>query len=119
MASPPYFLLRCRIRSSSSCALRSASQWLRPPTTNNDSDSKAAKEERARKLAAMQEAARDLDKDRKQRLAAIEEADRRAQEDDDRIRQRNKKYGGEAMFTNALHSRAAEIKISERMERAG
>ncbi|KAM7220603.1 RNA-splicing factor [Rhypophila decipiens] len=75
-------------------------------------------EERARKLAAMQEAATDLDADRRRRLADIEEAERKAQEEDDRARQRNKKFGGNAGFTNSLHSRAVEMKVSERMGRA-
>ncbi|KAK0632201.1 Pre-mRNA splicing factor-domain-containing protein [Immersiella caudata] len=72
-------------------------------------------QERARKLAAMQEAATDLDKDRERRLAAIEESERVQREADDRARQRNKKYGGDAGFTNSLHSRAADMKVAERM----
>jgi len=72
-------------------------------------------QERARKLAAMQEAATDLDKDRERRLAAIEEAERARGEADDRVRQRNKKYGGNAGFTSSLHSRAADMKVAERM----
>lgn len=75
-------------------------------------------DERARKLAAMQEAATDLDADRRRRLAAIEEAERKAEEEDERARQRNKKFGGDARFTNTLHSRAADLKVYERMGRA-
>ncbi|KAK4447457.1 pre-mRNA-splicing factor CWC25 [Podospora aff. communis PSN243] len=71
-------------------------------------------QERARKLAAMQEAATDLDKDRERRLAAIEESERAQREADDRARQRNKKYGGDAGFTSSLHSRAADMKVAER-----
>ncbi|KAK3372373.1 pre-mRNA-splicing factor CWC25 [Podospora didyma] len=78
-------------------------------------DKVQADEERARKLAAMQEAASNLDIDRERRLAAIEEADRAAREEDDRIRRRNKKFGGDAGFTNSLHSRAADMKVADRM----
>ncbi|KAK3330645.1 pre-mRNA-splicing factor CWC25 [Apodospora peruviana] len=74
-----------------------------------------AEQERARKLAAMQEAATELDKDRERRLALIEEAERVAREADDRARQRNKKFGGDASFTNNLHSRAADMKVSARV----
>lgn len=74
-----------------------------------------AEQERARKLAAMQEAATDLDQDRARRLAAIEAAEKAQREADDRARQRNKKFGGDAGFTNSLHSRAAEMKVADRM----
>ncbi|KAK5656365.1 hypothetical protein OQA88_4745 [Cercophora sp. LCS_1] len=71
--------------------------------------------ERARKLAAMQEAATDLDLDRERRLAAIEAAEKAQKEADDLTRQRNKKFGGDAGFTNSLHSRAADMKIADRV----
>lgn len=94
----------------------------RPRQTGGQSSVKVKSEdeeaERARKLAAMQEAATDLDEDRRRRLAAIEEAERKAQEEDDRARQRNKKFGGDARFTNSLHSRAVDMKVNERMGRA-
>jgi len=63
----------------------------------------------------MQDAANDLDKVREQRLKAIEEAERAAREADDRARQMNKKLGGNAAFTSSLHSRAADMKVAERM----
>ncbi|KAH6630531.1 pre-mRNA-splicing factor CWC25 [Chaetomium sp. MPI-SDFR-AT-0129] len=78
---------------------------------------KAAQEERARKLAAMQEAATDLDKDREQRLALLADQERAEQESDDRARQRNKRFGGDAGFMNDLHSRAAELKVADRVGR--
>ncbi|KAK3996409.1 Pre-mRNA splicing factor-domain-containing protein [Cladorrhinum sp. PSN332] len=82
---------------------------------NADAGREDAAQERARKLAAMQEAASDLDKAREQRLAAIAEQEKTAVELDDRARQRNKKFGGDAGFTNQLHSRAADLKIADRM----
>jgi hypothetical protein len=88
------------------------------PTGRAPADAGPSQEEleqvRARKLAAMQEAATDLDKDRERRLAAIDESERAQREADDRARQRNKKYGGDAGFTNSLHSRAADMKVAER-----
>ncbi|KAI1116651.1 Pre-mRNA splicing factor-domain-containing protein [Nemania sp. NC0429] len=61
----------------------------------------AAAEERARKLAAMQEAASDLDKDREKRLAILEEQERKAREADDAARARAGKYGDKE-FVNGL-----------------
>lgn len=84
-------------------------------TTNSDPDQDQIEQERARKLATMQEAATNLDKDRERRLAAIEEAERAQRDADDQVRLRNKKYGGDAGFTNSLHSRAADMKVAERM----
>lgn len=72
--------------------------------TTNRSDSAAgaaAAEERARKLAAMQNAASDLDKDRERRLAILEEQDRLARETDDKARERSGKYGDQE-FVNGL-----------------
>ncbi|KAK4033502.1 RNA-splicing factor [Parachaetomium inaequale] len=87
----------------------------RRPPNNADADRGAQQEERARKLAAMQEAATDLDKDRQHRLALLAEQERAAQETDDRARQRNKRFGGDAGFMNQLHTRAAELKVADRM----
>lgn len=84
------------------------------PSNPPDAGGETAEQERARKLAAMQEAATDLDKDRERRLAMIAERDRAAQEADDRVRQRNKKFGGDVGFMNQLHSRAAELKVADR-----
>ncbi|KAI1816139.1 Pre-mRNA splicing factor-domain-containing protein [Poronia punctata] len=54
--------------------------------------SDSAAEERARKLAAMQAAATDLDKDREKRLAEIAEAERQAKEADEMARFKAGKY---------------------------
>ncbi|KAH6628243.1 Pre-mRNA splicing factor-domain-containing protein [Chaetomium tenue] len=92
-------------------------QGDRPPQTRDPNNDKAAEEERARKLAAMQEAATDLDKDREHRLALLAEQERTAQEKDDQARQRNKRFGGDAGFMNQLHSRATELKVADRVGR--
>lgn len=61
----------------------------------------AAAEERARKLAAMRDAASDLDKDREKRLAILEEQEKQAREADDQARARAGKYG-DREFVNGL-----------------
>ncbi|KAI0835507.1 Pre-mRNA splicing factor-domain-containing protein [Hypoxylon sp. FL0890] len=66
---------------------------------NNSAESAA--EERARKLAAMQEAASELDQDREKRLAALAEKERLEREADDKARERSGKYG-DREFVNGL-----------------
>jgi hypothetical protein len=65
----------------------------------------------------MQEAATDLDQDRQRRLALLAEKEREAQETDERARERNKRFGGDAGFMNQLHSRATELKVADRVGR--
>lgn len=90
----------------------------RPSRPNNgDMDKEKAEQERARKLAAMQEAAVDLDKARLERLAALEARERADNEVDDRVRQRNKRIGGDAGFTNKLYNKAMELKVADRGDR--
>ncbi|QYT00251.1 Cir_N domain-containing protein [Trichoderma simmonsii] len=62
-------------------------------------------EEQARKLAAMQSAASELDQDRETRLAALEERERAARESDDKARER----GGDRGFVNGLHRKAMNM----------
>ncbi|KAJ8113949.1 hypothetical protein ONZ43_g5024 [Nemania bipapillata] len=66
-----------------------------------DTSDAAMAEERARKLAAMQEAASELDKDRETRLAVVDEQERLAREADDLARARAGKYGDQE-FINGL-----------------
>lgn len=88
----------------------------RPPRTQDArgaEDDKAKEEERARKLAAMQSAASELDVDRVKRLAALEEREKAAREADDRGRER----GGDRGFVNGLHRQAGKLDLGERMGR--
>lgn len=62
-------------------------------------------EEQARKLAAMQSAASELDEDREKRLAALESQERAAREADDKARER----GGDRGFSNGLHRKALDM----------
>ncbi len=69
--------------------------------------------ERARKLAAMQAAASDLDQDRQRRIAAIEESERKEREADEEARQRSRKFG-DREFMNNLYRKAGEAKVADR-----
>ncbi|KAI1772693.1 Pre-mRNA splicing factor-domain-containing protein [Hypoxylon cercidicola] len=66
-----------------------------------DGSARAAMKERARKLAAMQEAASELDQDREKRLESIAEKERLEREADDKARERSGKYG-DREFVNGL-----------------
>ena len=83
------------------------------PSSNGHSDDRAAK------LAAMQQDSASLDQQRSQRLAEIEERDRAAAEKDDRARARNAKYDGRASFVNDYHKKAGDLSLSDRMGRSG
>ncbi|CAH0038416.1 unnamed protein product [Clonostachys solani] len=78
-----------------------------PRSAENGADKEA---ERARKLAAMQSAASELDDDRVKRLAALEERERITREADDRGRER----GGDRGFVNGLHKQASKIDLAGR-----
>ncbi|MCJ1479995.1 RNA-splicing factor [Schaereria dolodes] len=99
---------------------KSWSNTVRRNTTRSELNSISApiQDDRATRLAAMQQAATELDKDREKRIIAIsekEEADRRA---DDAARSRTAKYGGgKGDFVNGLNRKAGDIDIGERMRR--
>lgn len=60
-------------------------------------------EERARKLAAMQAAASDLDRDRESRLAALAQKEEQARDADNKAREHSDKFGGgDRDFANGL-----------------
>lgn len=80
-------------------------------------DDKNADEERARKLAAMREAASDLDQDRERRLADIESRERAEREADEQARQKDSKYGDRA-FANGLHRKAGDMALADRIGRS-
>ncbi|KAH0424174.1 pre-mRNA-splicing factor cwc25 [Colletotrichum camelliae] len=83
---------------------------------NGKADNSAADEERARKLAAMQAAASDLDTDRDRRLAALEAQEKAAREADDQAREKSSKYG-DRQFVNGLHRKAGNLGLAERIGR--
>uniref|UniRef100_L2GA03 Pre-mRNA-splicing factor cwc25 n=1 Tax=Colletotrichum fructicola (strain Nara gc5) TaxID=1213859 RepID=L2GA03_COLFN len=83
---------------------------------NGKADDSAADEERARKLAAMQAAASDLDTDRDRRLAALEAQEKAAREADNQAREKSSKYG-DRQFVNGLHRKAGNLGLAERLGR--
>lgn len=91
---------------------------LRSRTPPSRDDTKAA-EEKAARLAAMQQDASELDHQREQRLAEIAARDRANIERDDAARARNAKYGGRADFVGSFHKRAGDLSLADRMGRNG
>ncbi|KAK5051430.1 hypothetical protein LTR84_003082 [Exophiala bonariae] len=76
-------------------------------------------DDRAAKLAAMQQDASELDLQRERRLADIAERDRQQHERDEASRAKNARYGGRADFVNSFHKKAGDMTLSQRMGRAG
>jgi hypothetical protein len=74
-------------------------------------------DDKAAKLAVMQQAASELDQDRERRLAAIAAKDREEADRDAEARARNAKYGGRADFMNGLNRRAGDMNLGDRLGR--
>ena len=87
-----------------------------PARRKND---QAANDDRAARLAAMQQDATELDQQREKRLADIEARDAESRTRDDASRAQNAKYGGRASFVNDFHRKAGDMNLSERMGRQG
>lgn len=83
---------------------------------NGSTSDKRDEEERARKLAAMQNDATDLDKAREARLSALAEKEQAAREADDQARSKSSKYGGRD-FANRLHNSAGKESLADRIGR--
>lgn len=79
-------------------------------------DNRDEEEERARKLAAMQNDATDLDKAREARLAALAQKEEAEREADDRARANSSKYGGRE-FAHKLHNAAGNGTLADRIGR--
>ena len=86
-----------------------------PPDRKDSSDDVEA--ERQRKLAAMQQDASSLDMDREKRLAALAEKERITREADDKARAKSSKYSDKGDFVNALHRKAGEMALGDRIGR--
>jgi uncharacterized protein (DUF3084 family) len=81
-------------------------------------DDQQAEDDRAAKLATMQQAASELHQDRERRLASIAAKDQEDAERDDVLRARNSKVGGRADFVNGLNRRViGEMDLGERIGR--
>lgn len=85
----------------------------RPSAGRTAADDADKEVERARKLAAMQSAATELDDEREKRLAALEQRERQAREADDRGRERD----GDRAFVNGLHRKAGAMNLGDRIGR--
>ncbi|KAI9833324.1 MAG: hypothetical protein M1819_003719 [Sarea resinae] len=77
----------------------------------------AADEERAAKLAAMQQDASELDTDREKRIKAMEERERVEREAEEAARARSAKFGGRGDFVSGLNRKAGDLDLGERMRR--
>lgn len=86
---------------------------------NKSAPNKSAEaDDRAARLAAMQQDAKDLGQKRKDMLADVAEREKAAMERDDAARARNAKYGGRADFVNSFHQKAGAMSLGERMGRS-
>jgi hypothetical protein len=74
-------------------------------------------DDRAAKLAAMQNAASELDQDREKRLAAVAEKEKAAAQREEDGRMQTAKYGGRADFVNGLNRRAGDMTLGDRIGR--
>ncbi|KAL8664477.1 MAG: hypothetical protein Q9202_003027 [Teloschistes flavicans] len=97
--------------------LKSSKSWhdsmRRPPLPSSSRGS----DDRASKLAAMQEDASELERDRERRIAAIAEQENAEMQADEAARSRSAKYGGKGDFVHGLHRKAGDLDIGERMRR--
>lgn len=91
----------------------------RPAPTQHEAQasSKSAEEERAAKLAAMQNNAIELDHVRADRLAAADAREKAEREADEAARARTSKDGGKGAFLSNINKRAGELDLSERLQR--
>ncbi|ETI22052.1 hypothetical protein G647_06123 [Cladophialophora carrionii CBS 160.54] len=85
----------------------------------NEREKDNSADDRAARLAAMQQAASELHDERERRLADIAERERADRERDDAVRAKNAKHGGRADFVNSFHKRAGDLTLGERMGRNG
>ena len=102
-------------------SLKQSKSWHNPRKRYSSPDQSTSEilkaDERAAKLAAMQQAASDLDQDREKRIAAIEAQDKMDREADEIARSRSARYGGKGDFVNGLNRRAGALDIGERIRR--
>ena len=92
--------------------LRHSKSWHGPGRSSPSRD-----DGRAAKLAAMQQAASDLDQDREKRLQEMAQRDAIEREKDDIARARSSKLGGRGDFLVDMNRRAGELGVGDRMHR--
>lgn len=81
-----------------------------PPSNKLDDD-------RAARLAAMQQNANELDSMRAGRLAAADVREKAAREQDEAARAQTSQYGGRGAFLSGVNRRAGELDLGERLRR--
>ncbi|RPB19519.1 hypothetical protein L211DRAFT_842589 [Terfezia boudieri ATCC MYA-4762] len=88
------------------------------PNGQQNGTSEADKEaERARKLAAMQANAQELDVDRQKRLAQLAEKEKAALKAEEEARKQSSRYGGKGDFMSALKKKTIDMDLGERVRR--
>lgn len=103
-------------------SLKQSKSWhnirRRDSSSADQSASQPSKaDERAAKIAAMQQAASELDQDREKRIATIESREKVEREAEEAARSKAARYGGKGDFVNVLNRKAGALDIGERMRR--
>ncbi|MCJ1427819.1 RNA-splicing factor [Sticta canariensis] len=103
-------------------SLKQSKSWHNTRRRNSSSADQSAcqpskADERAVKIAAMQQAASELDQDREKRIATIESREKEEREAEEAARSKAAKYGGKGDFVNGLNRKAGALDIGERMRR--
>lgn len=89
---------------------QAASSREAPPNNKLDDD-------RAARLAAMQQNANELDSMRAERLAAADVREQAEREQDEAARAQTSQYGGRGAFLSGVNRRAGELDLGERLRR--
>ncbi|KAL8639392.1 MAG: hypothetical protein Q9228_003570 [Teloschistes exilis] len=97
--------------------LKSSESWHNSMRRPSPQSSNQGSDDRASKLAAMQENASELERDRERRIAAIAEQEKAEMQADEAARSRSAKYGGKGEFVHGLNRKAGDLDIGERMKR--
>lgn len=102
--------------------LKQSKSWSAPlqkrsHNSNQKSPPEPSMNDRASKLAAMQQDASKLDRDREDRLAALSEREKRDRDVDDAARAKTAKYGGSGDYVNGMSRKAGDMDLGERMRR--
>ena len=92
----------------------------RPPRSCSRSPRRAesSNDDRAARLAEMQQDASKLEEERTQRSVEVDARDREAAARDDLTRAEIAKHGGRASFVNGFHRKAGDMDLGERMGRS-
>lgn len=102
--------------------LKQSKSWHNTRRRNSSSPDQSMSQpfkadERAARLAAMQQAASELDQDREKRIAAIEAREKVERDAEEAARSKAAKYGGKGDFVTGLNRKAGALDIGERMRR--